>query len=245
MFSFVKLFAVALLSAAVLAPVGAADAPKRGGKLVMAIQQTPRHLNPAVQSGTATGVPGAQLFASPLRYDEGWNPQPYLAESWQVSGDGLSVTLNLVRNARFHDGHPITSEDVAFSVETVKANHPFKSMFAPVERVDIRRADRLGPVVGQVHVVFGPGGARAVEVLPPLDGVLRKRTTQGVQVVVSVDVRRVGGSHGYEVLDDHAVASEDEEEHHGDEGAEARHGDEERSVGQLIGRVRFSHGSVS
>ena len=59
-----------------------ADEPKKGGTLVMALQQTPRHLNPAVQSGTATGQPGAQLFAAPFRYDEGWNPQPYLAESW-------------------------------------------------------------------------------------------------------------------------------------------------------------------
>ena len=127
--------AAGLLSLGLLAPLVQAETPKQGGKVVMAIQQTPRHLNPAVQSGTATGQPGAQLFASLLRYDEGWNPQPYLAESWSVSDDGLSVTLNLVKGAKFHDGHPITSEDVAFSVETVKANHPFKSMFAPVETV--------------------------------------------------------------------------------------------------------------
>ncbi|MDD9858192.1 MAG: ABC transporter substrate-binding protein [Gammaproteobacteria bacterium] len=113
-----------------------AEEPKRGGTLVMSVQNTPPHLNPAVQSGTPTGEPGTQLFASPLRYDEGWNPQPYLARSWAVSDDGLSVTLNLVKGATFHDGRPITSEDVAFSVETVKANHPFKSMFEPVERVE-------------------------------------------------------------------------------------------------------------
>ncbi len=127
---------VALLAACLPGIIAWADEPKRGGTLVMSVQNTPRHLNPAVQSGIATGEPGTQLFASPLRYDEGWNPQPYLAQSWAVAEDGLSVTLNLVKGATFHDGHPITSEDVAFSVETVKANHPFKSMFEPVERVD-------------------------------------------------------------------------------------------------------------
>ena len=81
----------------------------------MSAPQTPRHLNPAVQSGTATGAPGAQLFAAPLRYDENWEPQPYLARSWDVSDDGLTVTLNLVEGATFHDGMPITSKDVAFS----------------------------------------------------------------------------------------------------------------------------------
>ena len=113
-----------------------AEEPKKGGTLVMAIQQTPRHLNPAVQSGTATGQPGTQLFASLLRYDDGWTPQPYLAKSWDISEDGLSVTIKLVEGATFHDGKPITSEDVAFSIDTVKANHPFKSMFAPVSAVE-------------------------------------------------------------------------------------------------------------
>lgn len=126
--------AVALLGVA--APVAAQDEPKRGGTLVQTIQATPRHLNPAVQSGIATGEPGTQLFAAPLRYDEDWTPQPYLAESWEVAEDGLSVTLMLVEGATFHDGEPITSADVAFSIETVKANHPFKTMFAPVTSVD-------------------------------------------------------------------------------------------------------------
>ncbi len=133
---FIKGLAGATALVTVLAGFATAQEPNKGGTLTMAIQQTPRHLNPAVQSGTATGQPGTQLFASLLRYDDGWTPQPYLAESWKVSDDGLSVTVNLVKGATFHDGMPITSEDVAFSIDTVKANHPFKSMFAPVEGVE-------------------------------------------------------------------------------------------------------------
>ncbi len=114
----------------------AAAEGKRGGTLVLPTGNTPRHLNPAVQSGTATAVPGTQIFATLLRFDENWNPQPYLAESWEISKDGLSVTLKLVAGATFHDGKPITSEDVKFSLMTVKAHHPFKTMFAPVEKVE-------------------------------------------------------------------------------------------------------------
>ncbi len=114
----------------------AAASPKRGGTLVIGTTQKPRHLNPAVQSGIATAVPGTQIFATPLRFDENWNPQPYLAKSWKVADDGLSITLNLRKNARFHDGVPITSEDIAFSLETVKKYHPFKAMFAPVTAVE-------------------------------------------------------------------------------------------------------------
>ena len=107
-----------------------------GGTLVIGSTQVPRHFNGAVQSGIATALPSTQIYASPLRYDDNWNPQPYLAESWEVSKDGLTVTLKLVKNATFHDGKPVTSEDVAFSIMTIKANHPFKTMLAAVDSVD-------------------------------------------------------------------------------------------------------------
>jgi peptide/nickel transport system substrate-binding protein len=86
-------------------------------------------------------MPAAQIFASPLRYDADWNPQPYLAQSWSFQDDGKSLLLKLVPNATFHDGKPITSADVAFSIMTIKANHPFQSMFAPVESVDTPSPD--------------------------------------------------------------------------------------------------------
>ncbi|MGB3435872.1 ABC transporter substrate-binding protein [Achromobacter sp.] len=114
----------------------AADAPKPGGTLVIGSTQVPRHLNGAVQSGIATALPSTQLFASLLRYDADWKPQPYLAQSWELAPDGKSLTLHLRKDALFHDGKPVTSADVAFSVMAVKKNHPFQTMFAPVEAVD-------------------------------------------------------------------------------------------------------------
>ena len=133
---FTRNLAAAMSLVALTAAGVVADTPTRGGTLVTVLGSNVRNLNSAVQSGIVTGYPGAQLFASPLRYDDSWTPQPYLAESWDISDDGLSVTLNLVKNATFHDGQPITSSDVAFSVEVIKNNHPFKSMFAPVETVE-------------------------------------------------------------------------------------------------------------
>ena len=116
---------------------GAVDTgPVAGGTMLIQSTQVPRHLNGTVQSGYATAVPGTQLNASPLLFDENFQPQPYLAESWEIADDGLSVTLNLVQGAVFHDGEAITSEDVKFSMETSKANHPFKTMFAAVDTID-------------------------------------------------------------------------------------------------------------
>ena len=103
-----------------------AETPQRGGTLVWSIGTTPRHLNPAVQSGIATGAPGAQLFATLVRFDDKWNARPYLAKSWQTSDDGLAVTFNLVEGATFHDGTPITSKDVAFRSRRSRRIIPLK-----------------------------------------------------------------------------------------------------------------------
>ena len=46
-------------------------------------------------------------------------PEPNLAESWETSDDGLTWTYNLVQNASFSDGTPLTSEDVVYSFERV------------------------------------------------------------------------------------------------------------------------------
>ncbi len=110
--------------------------PGPGRPLVIGVTQVPRHFNGAVQSGTATATVSTQVFASPLRFDDKWNPQPYLAESWDIAPDNQRVTLRLVRNAVFHDGRPVTSEDVAFTIGVIKANHPFQTMLEPVASVD-------------------------------------------------------------------------------------------------------------
>ena len=118
-------------------PLDVAAQAAKGGVLVIGSTQTPRHLNSAVQSGIATMMPAAQLFASPIRMDRNWKPQPYLAESWTLSPDNRSVTLVLRKDAVFHDGKPITAEDVKFSIETIRDNHPFKTMYGPVNAVTI------------------------------------------------------------------------------------------------------------
>ena len=132
-------------------PLAALAQAARGGVLVIGSTQKPRHLNSAVQSGIATMFPAAQLFASPLRMDAQWKPQPYLAEKWALSSDNRSVSLTLRKDAVFHDGRPITSEDLKFSIETIRDNHPFKSMYAPVNAVTISDAQTAVVRLAEPH----------------------------------------------------------------------------------------------
>ena len=44
-------------------------------------------------------------------------PKPWLASSWETSPDGKTWTFHLNERAKFHDGQPVTSDDVVFSFE--------------------------------------------------------------------------------------------------------------------------------
>lgn len=120
-----------LLAASACSPAFAQDKTLVVGSITTAL------VNNALASGTGTGTPGTQVFAGLVELDEKFTPQPYLAANWEVAPDGLAYTFHLRPDAKFHDGKPITSADVAFSVDIVRANHPFgRSMLGPVERVE-------------------------------------------------------------------------------------------------------------
>ncbi len=115
----------------------AAGEPIVGGRVAIGIANLlTLGLNHAISSGGSHMALGTKLFASPLRFDKTGTPQPYLARRWHMSEDGRSVTLALARNAVFHDGVPITSRDVRFSISVIQRYHPFRTMLDAVQRVD-------------------------------------------------------------------------------------------------------------
>lgn len=74
-------------------------------------------------------------------YQGGPGIGPDLAESWEISPDGKVYTFHLVKNAKWHDGQPVTSADVVFSFNRIKSdpsipNAPFRFVFDPVTSVE-------------------------------------------------------------------------------------------------------------
>ena len=66
---------------------------------------------------------------------------PSLAESWTVSPDSLVYEFVLRKGAKFHNGDPVTPEDVKFSYERYRGAGagPFKARIAAIEIVDAQR----------------------------------------------------------------------------------------------------------
>ena len=84
-------------------------------------------LDPAHEDDGESLTPAEMIYDTLLRFAEGTTEvEPGLAESWDVSEDGLSYTFHLRKNVTFHDGSPFDAEAVLFSFDRQRlADHPF------------------------------------------------------------------------------------------------------------------------
>jgi peptide/nickel transport system substrate-binding protein len=61
------------------------------------------------------------IFSGLIRFDSHGLPQPDLAEAWGTSPDGTLYNFSVRQNAVWHDGQPVTSDDVIFTIELIKS----------------------------------------------------------------------------------------------------------------------------
>ncbi len=98
---------------------------KPGGTMVMAVQPEPPTLASYMNTSGPIGMVTSKIFDGLLEYDMKLQPIPSLAESWVIAPDGRTITFKIRSGVTFHDGRPLTSADVKFSImEAAKKTHP-------------------------------------------------------------------------------------------------------------------------
>src|SRR6476660_4965559 len=120
-----RLLAILLLVLATLLGPGAAGAVPPDGTVALGLHVTlvSRWLDPGETEALIT--PFMVLYAlhdALVKPMPGNINAPILAESWTLAKDGVTYEFVLRRNAKFHNGDPVTSEDVKFSFERYKGS---------------------------------------------------------------------------------------------------------------------------
>ena len=116
--------AVSTLSMAAVAVPGVASvasaqeatpAPVAGGTLRMGMQADPTQFDPQSLSATAIWRAIENMYDNLTRIKPDLTIEPSLAESWDISEDGTVYTFHIRQGVTFHDGSPLTADDVAFT----------------------------------------------------------------------------------------------------------------------------------
>jgi microcin C transport system substrate-binding protein len=133
----------------------------KGGEVRLADIGTFDSLNPFILKGSAAaGIGGLFDTLTARSDDEPFSQYGLIAESIEVPADRSWVAFTLRPEARFHDGSPITVEDVIFTFETLKAKgHPFYRAYY----ANVQKAEKVGE--RKVKFTFSPGDNRELPLI--------------------------------------------------------------------------------
>lgn len=146
-------FQLVAISSLLLALAHGATRPQYGGTAHVAMRLAPASLDPAA---SLTGDPIAYsnlmrlLFDTLVTIDDSGKPRPALSISWQSARDGRHWNFQLRDGVKFHDGSPLTAEDVAASLRVA---NPSWSIFAQGDSVAIDLSDPESTLPAQLALV--------------------------------------------------------------------------------------------
>jgi peptide/nickel transport system substrate-binding protein len=130
-----------LLTASVLALAAGLGAAQAQTAITIAMQLEPPNLDPTGGAAEAIdSVVYANIFQGLTRFTSDGSVIPSLAESWDISADGLTYTFRLHPGVTFHDGSAMDAEDVKFSLDRARAEtstNAQKALFAQIADVTV------------------------------------------------------------------------------------------------------------
>ena len=96
--------------------------PEQGGVYTEGLVGSLGRLNPLLDwNNAADRSVNRLLFSGLIRFDEQGLPQADLAEAWGVAQDGTVYNFSIRQHAVWHDGTPVTSDDVLFTIDRMKS----------------------------------------------------------------------------------------------------------------------------
>jgi len=123
---------------------------------VVAIEAAPTQLDPRLATDAYSERIDQLLFSRLIRSDPTGQKIGDLAERWEMEGE-TTYTFHLKKNVRFHDGHPLTSEDVRYTFESIldpALASPHRKSFEMISRIETPDAATIRFVLKRPHAPF-------------------------------------------------------------------------------------------
>lgn len=95
------------------------EVPIRGGTLTEGVIGNPRFINPVLAISEADKNLTSLVYSGLMRIDPSGRVENDLADSLDISSGGLVYTAHINERAIFHDGKPVTADDVIFTIQKV------------------------------------------------------------------------------------------------------------------------------
>lgn len=94
------------------------------GTLIVSIASEPVSFNPNLALGLDDGarLAAANIYSQLVTLDAAYEILPDLAQRWSITDDGLTYTFDLVRNGTWHDGEPVTADDIKYTLDQIRAD---------------------------------------------------------------------------------------------------------------------------
>jgi peptide/nickel transport system substrate-binding protein len=164
---------VALVSLALVggAAIPAANASQAAGDddgvFTVGVLQDVDNLNPFKGITAAAYECWALMYDTLTGYGVDFEPEPRLAASWEQSDDGLEWTYNIRQGVTFHDGEPLTADDVAYTFNRIldgkleKTNYgsyvsQIKTVEAPDEATVVMTLKKPTPIMERLSIPILP-----------------------------------------------------------------------------------------
>jgi oligopeptide transport system substrate-binding protein len=132
--------ALALMASTALTTITQADEPKQGGSYSIVYKDDLATLDPAIGYDFQNFSTIKAIFDGLMDYKHGTNELiPDLAESYQISPDGMTYTFKLRHGVKFQNGRGLTAADIKYSIERAanpKTQSPGAGYFTPIKGYD-------------------------------------------------------------------------------------------------------------
>jgi peptide/nickel transport system substrate-binding protein len=116
------------------------DIAAYAGTLTWGVAYKPTIINPVFTTQSVSASLQGLIFNQLIRWNAKGKIEPDLAESWDISQDGLTYTFHLRKGVKFHDGVEFSAEDVKFTFDKIidpQIDSPFRSFFELVKEFKV------------------------------------------------------------------------------------------------------------